>query len=160
QRATQALLYALNDGTSRVRVEAVMALGAMGVPANPMTRSTVVRELNRRLSDRDKTVVIWAHVGLMALEAKITDAHLKPITQFLHAKDVTTRCHAARALGVLGGGVPKDQAPLIKAKIPDLLSALRDSETSVVGMSCWALAQIGNKMDLGPEVFSALTDLS
>jgi len=164
-RATQAILYALRtgpttEGSARVRLEAVMALGAMGPPASPMTKLAVTRALQGRLRDRDKTVVVWSHVALMALENKVTEPYLKGIATMLKDRDVEARIQAARAMGQLGGFADKEHIKLIKTHVPDLLSALKDSESTVVSMSCWALGQLGRKIDPGDDVTTALTRLS
>jgi HEAT repeat protein len=165
-RATNAVLQALRPGfkgpaepSAKVRLEAVMVLGAMGAPATPMLQNTVIQTLTRSLRDPDKTVVVWAHVALMALENKVTEARLKGIAALLKHKDPEVRMNAARALGQLGGYADKDYIKLVKAHVPDLLSALKDSEPDVVSMSCWALGQLGNKSSVGDEVNTALTAL-
>lgn len=156
QRATQALLslggyHGIHDPVAKVRIEAVMALGSMGIPANAMTKAMVLRELIGRLSDRDKRVVIWAHVGLMALD-QVAGVQLNAIAKFLKTGDVEARTHAARALGVMGAKS--------KPKIPDLISALRDPEAAVVGTACWAFGHIGSELDPGDDAVAALGEVS
>lgn len=164
-RATRAILHALRtsgypESSAKVRLEAVMALGAMGPSADPVLKRAVTQALAGRLRDRDKTVAIWSHVALMALENKVTEPYLKGIADFLTHRDVETRKQAARALGQLGGFADKDYVKLIKAHVPDLLSAVKDSDPGVVGMACWALGQLGRKIDPGEDVMTALTKLS
>lgn len=171
-RATMAIINALRISSSgvpmepsaKVRLEAVMALGAMGPPPAlaPALASkiTVERTLVGRLRDPDKTVVVWAHVALMAIENKVSEEYLKGIAKVLKHKDVEARSAAARALGQLGGYADKDYVKKVRAHVPDLLAGLKDSETDVVSMCCWALGQIGRKTDPGEKVNIALTKLS
>src|SRR5262249_18389878 len=53
-RATRALLQALHDPTAQVRHEATIGLGAMGRPADPALRATVLKALQAELAGRDK----------------------------------------------------------------------------------------------------------
>ncbi len=150
-RATTAVLAALKDPSAEVRLEAAMALGAMGVP-DLGVKPTVLRTLQAHvLTDRDKPVVIWCHVASMAMD-KVTEKELSTLTAFLKADDLRTRTHAARALGVMGGEA--------KASIPDLVGALKDKQPTAVAMVCWALGEIGRKADPGVTAINALKELS
>ncbi len=159
RRVTQAFLDALGSATSRaddtakVRLEAVVGLAATGIPSNQAMRAAVVQSLTNRTNtkvERDRTLAVWAYVGLMAVDQP-SEAYLAGIARLLKSGDVPTKTHAARALGVLGQEA--------KAKVPELIDALRDKETSVSGMACWALAEMARKFDPGPEAASALSDL-
>src|SRR5262249_49795034 len=65
REATLALLKALHDPAQEVRLEAVIALGQMGRPIEPLF-AQVLKELQGAQTDRDKVVQIWSQVSLMA----------------------------------------------------------------------------------------------
>jgi HEAT repeat protein len=147
-RATNALLEALKDSVADVRMEAVIGLGSMGKPSDPALLATVMRALNHTVDfERDKSVVIWGHVAIMALE-EVTDKHLKPIIKLLKNPDLEVRCVAARAIGTMGTKA--------KSAIPDLIEMLHDKEPLAVVAACMALVQMG---DPGERAISALNDL-
>jgi HEAT repeat protein len=145
---TRALLEALRDPTLQVRFEAVTALGALGQPEDPALLSTVLRAMEDRLHDRDKTVQIWAMVGLMALD-KVNDAHVQAIIKFLkdRSQEPRVRIQAARALGTMGKKA--------RGGVEALVSVLDDKEM-VVAAACASLAEIG---DPGPEALAALAEM-
>lgn len=143
----RALLEAIRDPTFQVRLEAVMALGALGVPDDPALLLTVVKGLQERLIDRDPTVKIWAHVALMALD-KVSDTSVQAVIKFLKHNELKVRVHAARGLGAMGAKG--------KAAIPALIAALQDKEVPAVAAAGWALGQMD---ELAGSTRAALTDL-
>src|SRR5262249_36109321 len=56
----------IHDATASVRLEAIIGLGSLGRSPNKLLQERVDAALKTRLSDRDLTVVIWAHVSQMA----------------------------------------------------------------------------------------------
>ena len=150
-RATNGLIGALNDKAAKVRLEATMGLGLMGAPQNPQNKLAVIKALQGRLNDTDKTVSVWAYVGLMALD-KVDDTYLGPMSKLLTHPETSVRVHTARALGVMGKEA--------KSKVPDLLSALKDKEAIVAGMSCWALGEMSKSFDPGPGAVTALKEVT
>lgn len=153
-RAVNALLNSLGDACGPVRLEAILALSAMGVPPQPLADQEK-RELEKRLNDPDKTVSIWARVLLYFLDEKlVNEKGLSFIVSFmLKDPDPQVRKTAAQALGILG--------PKAKSKIPDLVTALRDKDLGVVLMVIGALGIMVQTTDsavaLG-EVEGALQD--
>jgi HEAT repeat protein len=144
-RATHALLNRLRDAngyrdpSSKVRMEAIIGLGAMGRPTDPHLLATVLKALENSLQDNDKLVRLWAHVSIMALDNKVTDTHLQAVIKCLKNKDLELRCAAAEALGIMGSKS--------KAAVPDLVDALHDKEPSLIVAAAVALAQIGDPND-------------
>ena len=150
-RATHTLLAALSDRASQVRLEAVLALGEMGRPANSDMQVLVLTGLKKLLNDRDKTVVLWVHVASMALVDKVDDADLDYVTRSLKTSELErVRVQAVRALGVVGTKSPK--------VVPLLISLLADDSVNVQGYACTALGGLGK--DAPAEAEKALTDLS
>jgi HEAT repeat protein len=153
-KAVNTLLNLLQDPCGPVRLEAILALSALGVPPSPLLEQEK-KELEKRLTDPDKTVGIWARVLLYFLDEKlVNEKGLSFITSFL-AKDPdpNVRKTAAQALGILG--------PKAKSKIPDLITALKDKDLGVVLMAIGALGIMAQTTDsavaLG-EVEAALQD--
>jgi len=158
-RATAALLDALKDYGAKVRLEAVMALGSMGKPASEMTRLSVMRALQNELRDRDPTIAVWCYVGMMALD-RMADTYLAEIIKFLKSKDVATRTHAARALGMVGPEVKKQMRNKVNDLVAALVTALKDPEASVAEMAAWSLGEAAQSFDPGEEATSVLTELT
>jgi HEAT repeat protein len=158
-RATAALLEALKDYAAKVRLEAVMAMGSMGKPTNEMTRQTVIRAMQNELRERDKTIAVWAYVSLMALD-RMSEAYLAELIKFLESKDVATRTHAARALGMVGPEVKKQMAKKVRDLVAALVTVLKDPEASVAEMAAWSLGESAQSFDPGEEATSALTELT
>jgi HEAT repeat protein len=136
--AVRSLAVALrNDPCADVRLEIVRSLLRFGKPpagAEPQ-RATIKRALQGALQDRDKTVAIWARVGLMGLD-KPSAKLLNEIAHYLKSdRSVVVRTNAAWALATMG--------PEAKAHIDDLIEALDDPESQVVFYVIKALHQIG-----------------
>ena len=149
-RATYALLGALLDHAAQVRLSAVTALGEMGRPADPTLRLRVVAAIKGMNNDRDKTVGIWAHLSMMALD-KLDDADMAFLENCTRTGEpVRVRVNAVRALGVIG----------VKSKkaVPLLVDLLSDEDADVQGIACQALGYLGK--DAPPEAEKRLTELS
>jgi HEAT repeat protein len=151
-RGVPTLITSSRDAAGKVRLEAVVGMGAMGIPPGENNKLAVIKALKDAVNDRDKTVAVWAYVGLMTYDSKVIDTYMGPLARFLTSSDVATRGHAARALGAMGAEA--------KAKIPELVSALKDRETAVAATAAWALGEIATGVDPGPTALSALTDLA
>jgi HEAT repeat protein len=136
-RAATALIYALsNEATATVRLEAVMSLGSMGRPALPADQASIEAALKRAISDRDRTVQIWAVVGWMAVKDQVSDEGLTALSKLLKDKELAHRCHSARALGTIGTKA--------RSKMPDLIELLADKQREAVLSAIWALARLGD----------------
>ncbi len=149
-RATTALLTALLDHAAQVRLSAVTALGEMGRPANPELRLRVVASIKAMNNDRDKTVGVWAHLSMMALD-KLDDSDMAFLEKCTRTGEpVRVRVNAVRAFGVIGVKSTKT--------VPLLIDLLSDEDADVQGTACLALGNLGK--DAPAEAEKRLTDLS
>ena len=136
-RVTTVILRSLADPTSQVRLEAVIALGSMGLSNDPSLQDRTRRALaSDMMRDPDRTVVIWSLVSTMALD-KPTEDGVKKIKAFLHSTDQRVRIQAIKALGVIGNRV--------KTVVPSLVELLDDKDPIIVVQACTALAALGAK---------------
>jgi HEAT repeat protein len=133
-RATKALLQSLRDSVSKVRMEATLTLGAMGRPADPQLLSAVTEALQRQLSYKDKTLALWSHVSLLALDDKVTEQSLRAIVKLLDSPERDIRIQVLMALAAIGRKA--------KTCIPAVLEALEDREPQVVAAACAALPRM------------------
>jgi HEAT repeat protein len=155
-RATRALLHRLGrtngypvEPAARVRLEAVIALGVMGRPADLATQQLVERSLIGMYNDPDKAVGVWAHASLMFYTGTVTDAGVKAVAKGLSHSEMRVRMQSARALGALGPKAFKagsEMVPMLKSK-----------DVGEVLMACWALSQLG---DPGVKATDALKELA
>jgi HEAT repeat protein len=136
-RVEHALIEALRDPTYRVRLEAILAIGALGKPEDRTLFLGVMQALQEHFSDRDPAVKIWAHVAVMALD-EVTDKSLQAVIRFFSNNDPRVRIEAARGLGAIGSKV-KSKTHIVE---PALLAALQDKEVSVIGAAARALAEM------------------
>jgi HEAT repeat protein len=138
-----ALIRALNDSCSEVRLAAVLSLILYGRPTSPadikgeeQALQFLTSEKHPRTNEKQsKKVIIWAHVGLMRI-TEVSDHHLSGITKYCKNADMTARVHAIRAMAVIG--------PSAKAKVPDLIECLSDKEAQVLYWACVALGNMGD----------------
>jgi HEAT repeat protein len=141
-RVTDALLTRLTvpGEAALVRLEAVIALGALGRPQNPGKYTQVISALKKFERHPSKALRIWSHVSLMALDEKVDDKYLKIIAGFLGDTEADTRVQAINAMGALRS---KSHAYL-----SDILKILdKDKDMSVMEASCNALGRMGDKSD-------------
>jgi hypothetical protein len=123
------------DHSADVRLIAVWAFGSMGIPRDDPSRQAIIRALAYAAkTDKNKAVVIWAHIGLMAHKEPIKE-HLAAIVEFLKDKDFNVHYQALRAIGAM-----KEKA---RASIPDLVKGLQDKEPVLQAMAAWALGEMG-----------------
>jgi HEAT repeat protein len=125
------------EKSGEVRMEAVMALGAMGRPVNNKEFLLAVQALKKSASpnsEPDKPVQIWSRVALMAVD-KVTKEGLDEVARYLTSKDVQARVHAARALAAMGKEA--------KGKVPDIIKLLDDKDPMVVGNVIEVLSDLG-----------------
>jgi HEAT repeat protein len=146
-RATRAMLRGLHDATAQVRHEATIGLGAMGRPADPALRATVIKSLQEGLESRDKVQVIWSHVSFMSLD-KVTEAGLGAIVKYLKNSDQEVRLQALEALATIG--------PEAKSCVPTVLAALEDRDSAIASAACTTLSRLG---DSSQRVVTALLGL-
>jgi HEAT repeat protein len=144
-RATRALVAAMSDPVEKVRLEAVVGLGAMGRPNDPTVLAVVVRALRAQHNSRDKALALWSHVSLMALDDKVADKSLQAIVKALHSPERDLRVQVLLALAAIGTRA--------RSCVPDVLEAMDDKEPQVVAGACTALGRMG---DSGARVTEAL----
>jgi HEAT repeat protein len=136
--AVRSLATALrNDPCADVRLEIVRSLLRFGKPpaSAESQRTMIKRALQGALQDRDKSVAIWARVGLMGLD-KPSPKMLNEIAHYLrsdHSAEVRT--NAAWALATMGVEA--------KAHTDELIGALDDPEAEVVYYAVKGLQQLG-----------------
>jgi HEAT repeat protein len=142
-RVTDALLLRINnfyEPTFQVRLEAIIALGALGRPQDPKKLQQVVAGLKQNFNSSNKAIKIWSHVSLMALEDKVNNKDLDTIAGYLTDPERDVRVQAVTALGALQGKA-HDYLP----KIFDMLR--REKEPQVQEAVCNALGRMGDKSD-------------
>jgi HEAT repeat protein len=124
------------ENSGAVRTMSVMALGALGRPANPNELSMSLQALQKAShSDPDKAVEIWAEVALMAVD-KVTDKGLDDVAKHItKGKDVVAKLTAARALGAMGKEA--------KSKVGDIAKMLDDDDPTVMAGALDVLAGFG-----------------
>ncbi len=148
-RVTDALILRTKAGiepTTQVRLEAIIALGAMGRPHDPRKLAQVLSALKENFPSSNKVIRIWSHVSIMALEDKVDKNYLKIIADYLKDRERDIRVQAVTALGALQSK-SQDYLP----NILDLFRAKDDVE--VLSAACSALGHIGNR---GPRVLRVL----
>src|SRR5262249_43568230 len=134
----------LNEPSKQVRLEAIIALGAMGPPHDSRKLDQVVRALREHANSKDTDVQIWTHVSLMALEKKIDPKGIDLIVSSLNdLKRREIRTHAVTALGALAKleGMEKKTSEYAQAICTRLE---KESETMVQEAACNALANMGD----------------
>ncbi|HEY7156389.1 MAG TPA: HEAT repeat domain-containing protein [Gemmataceae bacterium] len=152
-RVTDALILRTKpywEPSKLVRLEAIIALGAMGRPHDPKKLSQVLGALREHYRSTDKAIKIWTHVSLMALDDKIQQTDVNMIVKYLNDPDREVRKHAVTALGAL----EKKTAEHVK-EICTLLET--EKETMVQEAACSTLARMGDK---SPDVLRTLIQLT
>jgi len=148
-RVTRALLSSLEDHAAAVRLEAVVALGQMGRPDDGLLLAHTFKTLKGMTNDKDKTVAVWAHLSLMAMD-KVDDADMAFLTKCVKVGELSrVRVQAVRALGTVG--------TKFKNVVPLLVDLLADKDTAVAGNACM---ERGGIRDPGTSAEKALTELS
>jgi HEAT repeat protein len=144
-RATNALLKALHDPIAKIRLEAILGLGSMGRPRDPVLMNKVITALQQVTTSRaPRTHLMWAHVGLLAMDDKLADSALKALARYLDSTDMNVRAESAHVLGAIG--------PQAKKYVPTLIKHLSDKEPVAVAASA---ALVGIK-DTSEPVLTAL----
>jgi HEAT repeat protein len=145
-RATHALIATLgtspagipNEKAGDVKLEAIIALAAMGRPTDAKLLTEIETTLKAYLNSRDNRLAIWAHYSQLALlepTDKAFDSHLDAIAKYATNPDVVTRTHTATALGQVG--------PKAKSHVGFIVKMLQDKDNEVFVAACTALANIG-----------------
>ena len=148
---THALMNALIDEpAAAVRLQGIMGLAQMGKSADPDLLAHEVMVVRNRMKDRDKTVVIWAHLSMMALD-KLDDIDIDYLTAAAKPGELDRyRLQAIAALGVVG---TKE-----KKVVPILVDYLSETASpNIVVAACQALGAVG---DPGAKAVKGLIDIS
>lgn len=150
-RATAALVSAFNDISSQVRLEAVIALIVLGPSATGRDKLLIQQGLlGLTKKERNKHVLIWAHVGLMRMDG-VDEGNLQAISKHLKATEATVRSHVGRALGTIG--------PEAKSRVPELIDAIQhEDDPQALIWLVWGLARV-HTGDPAPRAIKALEEL-
>jgi len=92
--------------------------------------------LEKATRDPDRSVAIWALVGLMEFEEKFPEQRLSELTNHLKGKDVLAKVTAAAALGAL----PREHG---KTRLPDIIALLEDKDPVVQAAAIDVLTGFG-----------------
>lgn len=94
---------ACTDPCREVRVQAVMALSAIGKPSTGRMDWEKKMLVVRYQQDPDRTIQIWSLRLLMYLDENyLKEVYVKRLAGYLSDKDPNVRIHAIKALGTLG----------------------------------------------------------
>jgi HEAT repeat protein len=146
ERVTEALVQraiAVNEPADQVRLEAIMALGAMGRPQAPKMLDYVVKNLRTRpenFNSRNKAIKMWTHVALMALEDKVYEKELAAIADNLKDEEAAIRSQAVACLGAL-----EDKAHKYVPEICKMLANEKDNNVKIAAAQ--ALGHMKTKGD-------------
>jgi HEAT repeat protein len=150
QRSKVSLNPALGEPSKQVRMQAIIALGAVGRPHSPAKYNEVRKALDAHYHSTDKAIKIWTHVSLMALDEKIQKKDINMIVKSLNDPDREVRKQAVTALGAM----EKKTSDHVK-DICDLLET--EKETMVQEAACRVLPNMGEKSE---RVLKALINLT
>jgi HEAT repeat protein len=121
-----------------VRLEALQSVIRLGQPAPQTTLPRLGNMLKQRLTaERDKVVVLWVRVAMMALDVnQRTDKNVEAVAKDLKSTDAELRVAAARALGLMG--------PAAKNAVQDVIDALPKATDPILAVElCRALGRMG-----------------
>jgi HEAT repeat protein len=157
-RVTEALVQLANPNyelTTQVRLKAIMALGRMGRPPDPKRLASVLSILKTpaNYNSQRPRVRIWSHVAIIALEEKINKKDLDTIAGYLKHREAAIKAEAILALGAL-----EDKAQDYVRNICEAL--LNEKDTKDFSVRQAAAQALGNMKNKGPQVVSALIDLT
>jgi HEAT repeat protein len=140
------------EAATRVRVKAIMALGAQGRPQDPKLLQRVMEILKRPVNFHSKnpSVRIWSHVAIIALEEKVNKKDLDTIAGYLKDSEAAVRAEAVMALGAL-----ENKAQDYVGKILDMLK-----EEKIPAVKANAALALGRMQNTGPNVLNALIRLT
>lgn len=141
-----------NEAATRVRVKAIMALGAQGRPRDQNLLQRVLRTLKMQANfqSRNPSVRIWSHVAVINLEEKVNKKDLEAIAAYLKEREAAVRAEAVLALGAL-----EDKAQDYVGNIVEMLE--HEKIPAVKANAALALGRIKNT---GSRVLSALIKLT
>ena len=114
ERVTDALLLRTQtfyEPTVQVRLESIMARGRMGRPQNPKKLQQVLAALKSptNYNSQNKTIRIWSHVSLMALEDKVNDKYLQVVADYLTDREARHQGASGDGAGGASGKGPRSR---------------------------------------------------
>jgi HEAT repeat protein len=124
---------ALRDPCAQIRSDAVAYLVSFGKPGDQELHITR-QAFKALLNDKDKTVAIWARVGLCKFDKK-SETYVRYIADLLKSPETDMRVQAGRALGIIG--------PDAESSTMALADACQDTDVRVVLTAMAALKSIG-----------------
>jgi hypothetical protein len=137
--ALEALATGVTDSVSKeVRLEALQAVIRLGPPPPQTPLPRLGNALKQRLTaERDKIVLLWVRVAIMALDAtQITDKNIDAVGKDMKSTDPELRLAAVRAVGLMG--------PAAKRLVQDLIDALPRATDPILAVElCRALGRMG-----------------
>ncbi|HEY7425578.1 MAG TPA: HEAT repeat domain-containing protein [Gemmataceae bacterium] len=142
------------EPSRQVRVEAIVALGALGRPHSPQKYKQVLSALQDHYRSSDKGIKIWTHVSLMALKDEVNEKNLDMIVSCLtdRKSDRDLRVQAVTALGALQKKANKH--------VKDICEMLRrEKEPMVQEAACRSLARMGDKSERVLQALIRLTEM-
>jgi HEAT repeat protein len=140
----------LGEPSKQVRMQAIIALGAVGRPHSPAKYQKVLDALHDHYRSTDKAIKIWTHVSLMALKEDIKQKDINMIVEALNDPNREVRKQAVLALGAM----EKKTTDHVK----DICNLLQtEKERMVQEAACRALARMGDKSN---RVLNALIHLT
>jgi HEAT repeat protein len=136
-KVTRTLVRVLgNDRAAQVRLQCIKSMAQMGKPPDEGLLASEVAAVRAAMKDRDKTVVIWAHLSMMALD-KIDKDDIDYLTANTKPPELDRiRVQAIGALGMVG---TKE-----KQVVSTLIDLLADKEPDIVAAACQALGNVGD----------------
>jgi HEAT repeat protein len=132
-------MYASVESSALVRLEATMSISTIG-KITPADSIKVVKALRDAEKDKEKSLRIWARVGLCVHDNSLTPQDMKALVKFLQDPDLPARTHAARAIGTIAAA--GNTADRMKEAVPALIDMLGDKEEHAQIAAIWALGQI------------------
>jgi HEAT repeat protein len=145
------------EPSNEVRMQAIIALGAMGRPRDPKKLEQVKGALHDHDRSSDTAIKIWTRVSLMALEEEVNEKDVNLIiVRSLSDPNREVRKQAVTALGVVAALADKAEKTSKYAK--EICTRLEtEEETMVQEAACRTLARMG---DTDPQVLRALIRLT
>jgi HEAT repeat protein len=122
-----------SDPCAQIRSDAIAYLVNFGKPSDQELNITR-QAFKAMVNDKDKTVAIWARVGLCKFDKK-SEAYVRYIADLLKSPETDLRVQAARALGLIG--------PDAESSTMALADACQDTDARVSLTAMAALKSIG-----------------
>ena len=159
-RTYQALVSALSDPASKVRMEALQGLLGFGTTSDRAMRKALLDGLLTLQNDREKAITVWAYVGLMLNDdTGVNDIYMNALTRMLQGGDVPTKIQAVYAFTLL---IREVRSPTMKKKLLDIVAIIKDpsNDPALISTACWALVNISQKLGISDDAIKAVETVS